>query len=90
MERAHISFHFLFLVIQDLDSPQFITCPYAPAAQYTAVHIVQDQRILFFGTETFRTHLKPPGFRSDILDQHLELAITILRAGGTIFGMPRQ
>ena len=46
MECSHIGFQLFFVILQRPYAPQVVTGPDAPAAQHTAVHIVDQQGVL--------------------------------------------
>ena len=90
MQRPYIGLQFLLLVLQNLDSTQLVAGTHTAAAEHAAVHIVEDQRIAFLRLESFGAQFQSSGFGADILDQHLQLAVAVLRTGGAVLRMPCQ
>ena len=90
VQGSHVGLQILLPVVQNPHAPQVPAGPHAAAAQDAAVHVVDEQ-----GVALLRLHAPVPGSHpgvvgADVLDQGLQLAVAVLRAGGAVLRMTCQ
>ena len=90
MYGSDVSLHIFLLILKHFYSTQLVTCTYTSSAENTTVHIVKNQWIILLWTESLCTHFQTSCLRSDVLYQHLQFTVSVLRTCRTIFRMSGQ